>query len=160
MRSAQPGEYVARLDHLRFYAAVLVLLFHFFHRYVGDMRANNALLSLVDEGHTGVGLFMVMSGFIFTLLAREREVVYWAFLRNRLIRIYPLFVFAVLLSLFIGTYNEHRNYGFDALVGWLMPFVLLAAGGLWMHRWIRRAAHAGVTNLSLIHIFHHAYTAR
>ncbi len=32
------------------------------------------------------------------------------------------------------------------LVGWLMPFVLLAAGGLWMHRWIRRAAHAGVTN--------------
>lgn len=24
------------------------------------------------------------------------------------------------------------------LVGWLMPFVLLIAGGLWMNRWIRR----------------------
>jgi peptidoglycan/LPS O-acetylase OafA/YrhL len=122
MRSAQSSEYVVRLDHLRFLAAVLVLLFHFFHLHIGDMRANNPLLSLVDEGHTSVGLFMVMSGFIFTLLAREREVAYWAFLRNRLIRIYPLFVFAVFLSLFISTYNEHRNYGFDALVGWLVPF--------------------------------------
>lgn len=122
MRSAQSSEYILRLDHLRFLAAVLVLLFHYFHRHVGDIRASNPLLSLVDEGHTSVGLFMVMSGFIFTLLANQREVAYWAFLRNRFIRIYPLFVFAVFLSLFIGTYNEHRNYGLQALIGWLVPF--------------------------------------
>lgn len=32
------------------------------------------------------------------------------------------------------------------LVGWLMPFVLLVFGGLWMNRWIRRAARAGASN--------------
>jgi len=122
MRSAQQAEYLPRLDHLRFFAAALVLLFHFFHLHVGDIRANNPLLSLVDEGHTGIGLFMVVSGFIFTLLARDHEVMYWQFIRNRVIRIYPLFVFAVFLSLFISTYNEHKNYGFDALLGWLVPF--------------------------------------
>jgi len=115
-------QYLPRLDHLRFYAAALVVVFHFFHTHQGDMKANNPLLSLVDEGHTGIGLFMVISGYIFTVIAGEDKVLYWPFLRNRLIRIYPLFVFAVLLSLYISTYNDGRNYGAGEFLSWLIPF--------------------------------------
>jgi peptidoglycan/LPS O-acetylase OafA/YrhL len=114
--------YLERLDHLRFYAAALVVLFHFFHNYAPDLRAANPLMSLIDEGHTGIGLFMVISGFVFTYIARGREVRYAPFLFSRFVRIYPLFVFAVFLQLMISTYNEERNYGFLALLGWLMPF--------------------------------------
>lgn len=114
--------YLSRLDHLRFLAASLVVVFHFFHTHVGDLRQGNALVSLVDEGHTGIALFMVISGFIFTVIAGNSDVRYWGFMRSRVLRIYPLFVFAVFLQLLFSTYHDHRNYGFIQLIGWLVPF--------------------------------------
>ncbi|MFD0666761.1 acyltransferase family protein [Ramlibacter sp. MAHUQ-53] len=114
--------YLSRLDHLRFLAAALVVLFHFFHTHVGDLRSGNPLVSLVDEGHTGIALFMVISGFIFTVIAGDREIHYAGFLKNRILRIYPLFVFAVFLQLMVSTYNDQRNYGFLQLLSWLVPF--------------------------------------
>lgn len=121
MRSTK-NLYLPRLDHLRFLAAVLVVVFHYFHRYVGDLRATNPLMELLDEGHLGIGLFMVTSGFVLTFIAGDKQIDYRAFLRNRLLRIYPLFVFAVFLTLFISTYNDHRNYGAAELLSWLVPF--------------------------------------
>ena len=114
--------YLSRLDHLRFYAASLVVLFHFFHTKQGDLRQGNPLISLIDEGHSGIALFMVISGFIFTVIAGQSQLSYGGFMRNRVLRIYPLFVFAVFLQLLFSTYNDHRNYGFIQLIGWLVPF--------------------------------------
>jgi peptidoglycan/LPS O-acetylase OafA/YrhL len=122
MRSSSNTPYLERLDHLRFYAAALVVTFHFFRRHVEDLKPNNPLLSMIEEGNTGIGLFMVISGFIFTVISHNKEIDYWKFLRNRFIRIYPLFLFAVFLSLLISTYNEGRNYGFVELLGWVFPF--------------------------------------
>ena len=121
MRTTQ-ASYLERLDHLRLLAAALVVCFHWFHRSVPDLRPNNPLLSLIDEGHTGIGLFMVISGFIFTVITNGARIDYAGFLRNRLLRIYPLFLFGVFLSLTIGTYNEHRNYGFATFLEWVLPF--------------------------------------
>lgn len=114
--------YLSRLDHLRFFAAALVVLFHYFHTQLGDLRSGNPLVSFVDEGHTGIALFMVISGFIFTVIAGQQQLQYGGFIKNRLLRIYPLFIFAVFLQLFISTYNDQRNYGFLQLLSWLMPF--------------------------------------
>ena len=118
----QQHPYLSRLDHLRFLAASLVVLFHFFHHTQGDLRSNNPLVSLVDEGHTGIALFMVISGFIFTVIAGHKDIHYAGFIRNRIIRIYPLLIVAACLQLFISTYNDHRNYGFLQLLSWLIPF--------------------------------------
>lgn len=114
--------YLSRLDHLRFLAASLVVMFHFFHHTQGDLRSANPLVSLIDEGHTGIALFMVISGFIFTVIAGNKDIHYGGFIRNRIIRIYPLLIVAAFLQLLISTYNDHRNYGFLQLLGWLMPF--------------------------------------
>jgi peptidoglycan/LPS O-acetylase OafA/YrhL len=114
--------YLSRLDHLRFLAASLVVLFHYFHHTQGDLRSANPLVSLIDEGHTGIALFMVISGFIFTVIAGNKDISYGGFIRNRIIRIYPLLIVAAFLQLLISTYNDHRNYGFLQLLGWLMPF--------------------------------------
>lgn len=120
MRSEQTA-YLERLDHLRLLAAALVVCFHAFHRQVGDLKPDNPLLSLIDEGHTGIGLFMVISGFIFTVISQGSAIDYAGFLRNRLVRIYPLYVFAVFLTLSLGTWNEHLNYGALTWLEWLLP---------------------------------------
>lgn len=92
--------YLSRLDHLRFLAALLVLVWHGVHPLVPNAYVPAFFpLSLFEEGHTGVSLFMVLSGFIFMALCRDREVVYADFLRNRVLRIAPLFLFWLSLTL-------------------------------------------------------------
>lgn len=87
--------YNARLDHLRFLAAMLVFVFHMFHYlYHGWQPASERpWLGVVSEGHTGVALFFTLSGFLFMQIALHvRQIDYRAFVRNRLLRIFPLFL--------------------------------------------------------------------
>ena len=92
---ASSGVYLSRLDHLRFLAAFLVFVWHFVHS-VGNVPSAYvptwAPLSVLEEGHTGVSLFMVLSGFIFMKLAAGREIAALPFYRNRLLRVFPLFI--------------------------------------------------------------------
>ncbi|HEV7456651.1 MAG TPA: acyltransferase [Roseococcus sp.] len=92
--------YMPRLDHLRFYAAFIVLLYHFFHPMLAQQDNPLLLLLLVREGYGGVALFMVLTGFILTSICLGREVRYRAFLMNRLLRIYPLYIVAVCIAAF------------------------------------------------------------
>lgn len=97
--------YIPELDHLRLLAALLVFGFHYFHFYRGEWRAypDQPFLALIVEGHTGVGLFFVLSGFIFmTIALANREIDYRHFLRNRLLRIAPLFLVLFIVAISIG----------------------------------------------------------
>lgn len=61
----------------------------------------NVFAAIFMEGHTVISLLMVLSGFIFTYGAYGDRIVYWQFIRNRALRVYPLF----LLLLFVGMYS-------------------------------------------------------
>lgn len=104
--------YIPRLDHLRLYAALMVLMFHFFHFYIGTIDPRNPLLTVIDEGHIGVGLFMVVSGFIFSHIAFGKTLDYRRFLFNRAVRILPLYIFAVLLA----TYTARLEHSVGDMV--------------------------------------------
>jgi peptidoglycan/LPS O-acetylase OafA/YrhL len=87
--------YIPRLDQLRFFAVALVLSWHAIH-------VNGVIpfafvpaafpLSIFEEGHTGVSLFLTLSGFIFARLCYGRSLNYGAFIRNRLLRVAPLLI--------------------------------------------------------------------
>lgn len=97
--------YIPRLDHFRLLAALLVFAFHFFHYHVGAWQAHPTLFWLgpITEGHTGVSLFFVLSGFIFmTIALGGREIHYGQFMRNRLLRIAPLFLVIFMIAISIG----------------------------------------------------------
>ncbi|WEJ32926.1 acyltransferase [Devosia sp. SD17-2] len=97
--------YIPELDHLRLLAALLVFAYHFFHFYRGEWRSYPDLpfLGLIVEGHTGVGLFFVLSGFIFmTIALANSEIDYRSFMRNRLLRIAPLFIVVFVVAISIG----------------------------------------------------------
>jgi len=97
--------YNPRIDQLRWLAATLVFAFHFYleGRGQGVPELKSHWLGLVTEGHTGVGLFFTLSGFLFMQIALvQKDIQYSAFLRNRCLRILPLFLTVFVVALSIG----------------------------------------------------------
>ncbi|MDI3387700.1 acyltransferase [Streptomyces sp. B-S-A8] len=110
MRSSN-RQYLVSVDHLRAFAAVLVLLYHGTYMMLteidrnreGWLYADNPLGALVAEGHTAVALFMVLSGFIFTIGTLGKDIHYGRFIGNRVLRIFPLYL--VLIIMGTGAYR-------------------------------------------------------
>ncbi len=98
--------YIRKLDHLRFFAALLVGIYHFYHfqtpgfngGHESTIRTKHLFSALIVEGHTGVALFMVLSGFIFSAIGYKRQIVYKDFVVNRILRIVPLFGVAIFVA--------------------------------------------------------------
>ncbi len=106
-------KYLPAVDHLRGFAAALIVFYHGLHLISYEMKfnapfsfspwpeTNNPFLAVLIEGHTAVALFMVLSGFIFAYGALGREIAYLPFIRNRFLRIYPLFIVLIVLGLLV-----------------------------------------------------------
>jgi peptidoglycan/LPS O-acetylase OafA/YrhL len=104
MRSVNVS-YDPRLDHLRGGAALLVFLYHLFHIFYGHWHAypHAFLAGWLVEGHSGVALFFVLSGFLFMGIALDAPDIQWrGFMRNRLLRIFPLFVVVFVVATSVG----------------------------------------------------------
>ncbi len=96
MRSTT-GVYIVGLDHVRAMAALMVFMWHFSHPPFGLTPFGYVprffALSIFNEGHTGVALFMTLSGFIFSMLSFEKEIELVQFYKNRFFRVFPLLFF-------------------------------------------------------------------
>lgn len=121
MRSSS-GQYFAGLGHVRALAAFLVVTWHFAHWQSGQPVPFNQspLFGPFDEGHVGVSVFMVLSGFLFARLIGDRSLDYAAFLRNRAVRLLPLLVFTMFIY---AAANRDNLLAFGALLvsGALFP---------------------------------------
>lgn len=106
-------QYIQEVDHLRAFAATLIVMYHGFQIYANNLLTlsgnqtndwiytNNPVLALLIEGHTAVGLFMVLSGFILAYGSIDKEINYFNFIKNRFLRIYPLFIFLIITGISI-----------------------------------------------------------
>lgn len=155
MRSSS-SLYLSRLDHLRFFAAALVLIFHHFHQFVPFTRFNNPFASLINEGHVGIGLFMVLSGFIFSVLTAGKTVRYRQFLFNRFVRIYPLYVFAVVFAVTLMVYHKQlERVGAFEILQWLLLFRPPTITEIWQfsHLWTIPVEFSFYVLFPFLHLF-------
>jgi len=94
--------YIEGIDHIRAFASLMVVLHHglwTFHRkwdppgLVEDnwFTTTNPLFGIVIETHIVVTMFFVLSGFVFRLAGEGREIHYGKFLKNRALRVLPLY---------------------------------------------------------------------
>jgi peptidoglycan/LPS O-acetylase OafA/YrhL len=102
--------YMPEVDHLRAFAALLVLFYHGFQligaQLVHDASfnlsfwvvASNPVISVIEEGHSGVALFIVLSGFILSLGAIGKAIDFRKFLAARVLRIYPMFMVCLVVA--------------------------------------------------------------
>lgn len=114
---SQNIKYIDRLDHLRFFAAFIVLMYHATIFY---SQKNTVRLPILDQGYIGVSLFMVLSGMILTLITYGKDISVKGFYINRALRIYPLFVFVVTLGYFSTPDPRSSSVGIDYLLS-LLP---------------------------------------
>ncbi len=99
--AAKPGSGRSRLPALtglRAFAACNIVFFHF-----SNPRWFGPFAPIVDNGYTAVSFFLLLSGFIlsynYSARAQRGELVRWKFWVARLSRLYPVYAFALILSL-------------------------------------------------------------
>lgn len=129
MRSST-GEYYVGLDHVRAFAAFLVFSWHFLHVNDGQLQPlpgtyDFFAFSIFAEGHTGVSLFMVLSGYLFAKITRKAPLNYRRFFRARAVRLLPLLI-AVCLLVLTKEYVLHgstatRDALWDIAKGIILP---------------------------------------
>lgn len=124
MRSTE-GLYYSRLDHVRAFAAYLVFMWHFLHMtphypvpYAG---APIFPFALFDEGHTGVALFMTLSGYLFAKLVGTKQIDFGNFLWSRAIRLAPLLFVCIGAWVLIGYLSGEPIPISDIVGGVLLP---------------------------------------
>ena len=126
MRSSS-GEYFIALDHVRALAMLVAFAWHFLHGPFGPVPHDYAPaifpLALLDEGHTGVAIFMTLSGYLFAKLLDGRQVRYGVFFWNRFVRLAPLLI-AVVGGITLYKYFTDPDFGIYLSMikrGWIEP---------------------------------------
>jgi peptidoglycan/LPS O-acetylase OafA/YrhL len=84
------------LTSLRFFAAFHVVMFHLYTMHI--LEGSGMYRKLASIGYVGVSLFFVLSGFILVYTYAGREWTKGAFWRARFARIYPAYLFSLLLT--------------------------------------------------------------
>ena len=120
--------YFENLDAIRSLAFLMVLIWHL-HGYLAPHLGSGFVLDIVRNGHLGVNLFFVLSGFLITyLLLVEKEttgkIQLWYFYMRRLLRIWPLYFLVVVLSMIlIPMATHHFNLSlFKDHIWWYLSF--------------------------------------
>jgi len=124
------GDYFQALDHVRALAAFTVFFWHFNTFNDGHLAAPLLFpLSFLTEGHTGVAIFMTLSGYLFAKLLNRRQIVFIPFLWNRFIRLAPLLFFVICLSGVVAYINGTFDLGFIKSIVKGVVFPSLPNGG-------------------------------
>lgn len=124
--------YFPNLNGLRFIAALLVIIHHAEQLRSSFGMENYWKIAFVRNiGQLGVILFFVLSGFLITyLLLKEKNVHGTIFVKQfyirRVLRIWPLYYFIVILSFFIlPLFPQLAIPGFGGVYGDFVPLLLL-----------------------------------
>jgi peptidoglycan/LPS O-acetylase OafA/YrhL len=133
MKSTSGTHFIA-LDHIRAFAAYLVFSWHFLHTHNGQPISFEYVPSifpfaLLDEGHTGVSLFMVLSGYLFGRLLEGKKIHFGAFLWNRALRLLPLFLLIIAVRTIVRMTKGESGWEYLLVIAQGIVFPGLPNGG-------------------------------
>lgn len=96
---------INQLTFTRFIAAISIVIFHYGNN---SFLFNNEYVSFIfKQANVGVSYFFVLSGFVMTIVYyQKKEFSTKQYFINRFARIYPLYIFAIILILFIKLFKS------------------------------------------------------
>ena len=131
--------HIPELDGIRGIAALMVFCHHLFFTSVPNPERWNGFVVLASRlsqaGGNGVDLFFVLSGFLITsllVLDRGSPHYYWNFYWKRALRIFPLYLVAlVLLLVFWPATWQYTLLSFLFIANFAQVFHVTSAGPFW-----------------------------
>ena len=131
--------HIPELDGIRGIAALMVLCHHLFFTSIPNPERWNWFVVLTSRlsqaGGNGVDLFFVLSGFLITsllVLDRGSPHYYWNFYWKRALRIFPLYLVAlVLLLIFWPSTWRYTLLSFLFVANFAQVFHVTSAGPFW-----------------------------
>lgn len=133
--------YVEGVDHIRGFAAFLVVFHHAYWVAMALLRPpllgvdgywprlSTPLLAPLVESHIALCVFFVLSGFILTLAGHGRDISYGAYLRNRCLRVFPVYF----LLLFFGIAIYPQQFDLLKFIASATVFSNQVRGGINLH---------------------------
>ena len=113
------------MEGLRGFAVLLVFFVHCFGLIlarrvntdvdalsINSLNGWNAVLKWLFMSHHGVYLFFILSGFLICRLMQKADFSYPKFIWKRVLRIYPAFLFSLLVCILVGIYSIN-DFVFD-----------------------------------------------
>ncbi|WP_439538278.1 acyltransferase family protein [Sphingomonas sp.] len=109
--AVQPGDRLDWLDYARFASALVVMLYHYLvvgtdPRIAPDVSGFGLAAEIASYGPIAVFAFMLISGMVITQVAQQQDATTFAV--HRIVRIYPLYLFAMILTASIGLFGPER----------------------------------------------------
>lgn len=97
---------IKNIEFLRVIGCIAIILLHMFnnaalHKFFADIHLYDKLWLMTKNGQKAVDLFFVISGFFFAYKFNLNETA-WEFLKKKFIRLYPVLIFGIILSLLIS----------------------------------------------------------
>ena len=122
-------EKIKNIEFLRIIGIVAIIMLHLFQKRLPnlypDIEIYNQLHTMTCNGQKAVDLFFILSGFFFALKLNLQQSL-WVFVKNKLIRFYPVMIFVVICSSFLSF--KLYNYMMCLLFLTGTPLVLNAGG--------------------------------
>ena len=97
------------LDLVRFFAALLVYIYHSNNTFV--IKSG---LPLSNYGHDSVIVFFVLSGFVIAFVTATKETTWQSYCASRIARVFSVALPAILLTLVLDTFGRGFNPGLYA----------------------------------------------
>ncbi|MFV9551532.1 acyltransferase family protein [Algibacter sp. PT7-4] len=95
---------IEQLTFTRFIAAILIVIFHYGRETF--FFTNSHISFIFKQANVGVSYFFVLSGFVMIIAYKNKKAIpFLKFLKNRLARIYPVYLMAIILVLIFKVYN-------------------------------------------------------
>jgi peptidoglycan/LPS O-acetylase OafA/YrhL len=107
-------KYYKNLDSLRAFAAIGVIIAHYFDQ--NRIDESSIFFKICQLGNTGVSLFFVLSGFVITRIlinSVNSQTYFSSFYIRRTLRIFPLYYFALMSYYLFPFLTSHSNVLFD-----------------------------------------------
>ncbi|CAB4823245.1 unannotated protein [freshwater metagenome] len=121
-------ERLGNLQLLRFFAALLVIIFH----TVGNAHKNGIstprLDMIGDIGRSGVDIFFVISGFVMVQSQAIRVSSPIFFISRRIIRIFPLYCFLTIIYYILASVFPSQFPNLELSIKWLIASLTFSSG--------------------------------
>lgn len=107
-------KYFYNVDFLRFLLAITIVIYHcstrnYLYKFFPNVEWLSSFYKNASDANLSVDMFFIISGFFLFYTFKEIDV--FEFIKNRLIRLYPLILFYSMLTIFMSIYVfEIPNY--------------------------------------------------